>query len=70
MDAPALHLDCRGHLHSLTGHRLSLHVLVLLCVSNYAVIFSMEILNLYWDFLPFRGGSNFLYGLTGNASHV
>ena len=61
MDAPALHLVCRGHLHSLT---------VLLCVSNYAVIFSIEILNLHLGFLPFRGGSNFLYGLTGNAPYV
>ena len=31
----------------------------LLCVYNHAVIFSLEILNLYWDSLPFRGGSNF-----------
>ena len=59
MDAPALHLDCRGHLHSLTGHRLSLHVLVLLCVSNYAVIFSMEILNLYWGSYHFEVGPIF-----------
>ena len=29
--------------------------------SKYIVIFSLEILNLYWDFLvPFRGGSIYL----------
>ena len=28
------------------------------CVSNYTVIFSLEILDLYWDSLLFRGGPN------------
>ena len=30
-----------------------------LLFSNRSVIFSLEILNLYWDSLPVRGSSNF-----------
>ena len=40
------------------------------CVCNYSVNFLLEILNLYWDSLLFRGESNFLYGLTGNTMYT
>jgi hypothetical protein len=40
------------------------------CVYNYPVIFSLKILNLYWDSLPFRGGPKFLYGIIVNASYI
>ena len=45
---------------------LDLHVAVpvpvpysIRCVHNDSVIFSLEILNLYWDSVLFRGGPNF-----------
>ena len=46
---------------------INTHFTYMRCVYSYSVIFLLKILNLYWDSLLFRGGSSFLYGLTGNA---
>jgi hypothetical protein len=52
-----------------TIEKVRLHSSVgLLCVSNLkSVILSLEILNLYWNSLPFRGGPIFHFRLIGNA---
>ena len=52
-----MELVWHGCTHSTEGVSLSVHSP--LCVYNYSAILSLEILNPYWDSLPFRGGSNF-----------